>query len=75
MKISLIALGAAALLAACSSVPRHVYVKEGSTTQAMEAAKAKCNYQVQLQKIPLVEQSGLVDLCMKGEGYRRERVR
>ncbi|MCD2513330.1 hypothetical protein [Comamonas endophytica] len=75
MKISLVVLGAAALLAACSSLPRHVYVKDGASARDMEAAKAKCNYQIQLQKIPLVEQSGLLDLCMKGEGYRLERVR
>lgn len=75
MKISLTVLGVAALLAACSSWQRHEYVKEGASTRTMEAAKAKCNYQVQLQKIPLVEQSGMVDRCMKSEGYRRERVR
>ncbi|MET1117215.1 MAG: hypothetical protein ABWY08_20000 [Comamonas sp.] len=75
MKISLIAWGAAALLAACGVLPRHVYVKEGASTQTMEAAKAKCDYEIQLQKTPLVEQGGMQDLCMKGEGYRRERVR
>lgn len=75
MKISLTVLGVAALLVACSSLPSYVYVKEGASTQTMQATKAKCHYQVQLQKIPLAEQSALVEMCMKGEGYRRERLR
>lgn len=61
-------------LAACASTPVFDYVKQGASNYQRTDAISECKYQVKLNKTPASEQKELIDLCMRGKGFRLRQV-
>lgn len=61
-------------LSACVSAPRVDWVRADTTQMQKENAVAECNYQIRLNKTPVIERDELLSLCMRGKGFRLQRV-
>lgn len=78
MKIKLritISICALSLSACAVAPPVFDYVKEGASQHQKTDAISECQYQIKLNKTPVEQQKDLVELCMKGKGFRLKQVR
>jgi len=69
-----VALMLAALLSACATPPRFEYVRDGASAFEKDNAVSECSYQIKLNKTAPREQGNLLNLCMRGKGFRYMRV-
>ncbi|NMV39074.1 hypothetical protein [Ralstonia insidiosa] len=63
-----------AIIVSGCAAPRYAYTKDGASAFQTANDKSECAYQVKLNKTAQNQQAELVDLCMKGKGYRLKRV-
>lgn len=73
-KFAFTVLTLAGLLSACATPPRFDYVKERATAFEKDNSASECSYQIKLNKTAPAEQSNLLNLCMRGKGFRYIRV-
>jgi len=64
----------AVFVSACAAPPRHEWVREGTTPHDRESALSQCQYQMQLNRIPAIQQPDLLRLCMQGKGFRLRQI-
>lgn len=61
-------------LTGCAAPPRAEWSKEGASAHERESVQSECRYNVKMNKVGATEQEELVELCMKGKGYRLRKV-
>jgi hypothetical protein len=60
----------ALLVGACAAPQKFDWFKDGASDFERETARSECSYQIKLNKTALVDQAELLNLCMKGKGFR-----
>jgi hypothetical protein len=58
----------------CETPPKFDWVNSNATVAQKENTLADCEYQIKLNKTPPGQQQDLRNLCMRGKGFRWQRV-